>query len=203
VRSDDTDPEALLARARDGDDAALGRLLERYRNYLRFLARSLLGAPLGLHLDASDLVQETYLEAHRDFARFAGASEAELMAWLRRALVRNLADQARRHGAQRRDAARRESLEELLDRSGAALHRALAASRPSPADQAERREEAVRLADAIESLPADYRDVIRLRHFEGLPFEEVARRMGRSAGASRMLWARALERLNEAVEGRP
>jgi RNA polymerase sigma-70 factor (ECF subfamily) len=65
-----------------------------------------------------------------------------------------------------------------------------------------RREDEILLADALAELPADYRDVIVIRHIEGLPFEEVAQRMGRSAGAVRMLWLRALKRLREVLESR-
>ena len=77
-------PEQLIVQARGGDQAALGRLLELYRNYLRLVARSLIGAALRVKLEPSDLVQETFLKAHRDFAGFAGRSEPELVAWLRR-----------------------------------------------------------------------------------------------------------------------
>src|SRR5690242_14435476 len=111
-------PEWLIERARAGDDAARGRLLELYRNYLRLLARSLIGQALRLRLDPSDLVQETCLLAHRHFDSFAGSGEPELAAWLRRILVRNVADQARRHRAGRRDDRLHESLEAMLDRTG-------------------------------------------------------------------------------------
>jgi RNA polymerase sigma-70 factor (ECF subfamily) len=67
--------ELLVAQARAGDKAALGRLLELYRNFLRLLARSLIRLPLVVQLDASDLVQETFLKAHREFAQFAGSGE--------------------------------------------------------------------------------------------------------------------------------
>jgi RNA polymerase sigma-70 factor (ECF subfamily) len=191
-------PEILLARARGGDAAALGHLLELYRNDLRLVARSLLGRVLRLRLDPSDLVQETFLDAHRDFAQFTGAGEPELLAWLRRILARNLADQARRHRAPGRDPRREESLEALIERPGDDAHELLAGRLPSPSPsaQASRRERAVLLADALADLPADYRDVILLRNFEHLPFDQVAARMGRSPGAVRMLWARALERPN-------
>src|SRR5579884_4516282 len=101
-------PELLLAQARAGEAAALGRLLELYRNYLRLQARALIGAAMRVRLDPSDLVQETFLEAHRDFPQFAGQSDTELVAWLRQVLIRNLADQARRHQSQRRDLGREE-----------------------------------------------------------------------------------------------
>ena len=91
--------DALLAQARAGDQPALGRLLELYRNYLRLLARSLIRQPLQVRLDASDLVQETFLKASREFAQFAGSGEKELAAWLRQILVRTLANQAKHHHA--------------------------------------------------------------------------------------------------------
>jgi DNA-directed RNA polymerase specialized sigma24 family protein len=95
---------ALLKLARNGDQEALGRLLEDYRDYLRLLARSRVGRDLRVRLDPSDLVQETLLEAQRDFRQFLGASDAELGVWLRRILVRNLADHGttvRRNGFNR------------------------------------------------------------------------------------------------------
>jgi RNA polymerase sigma-70 factor (ECF subfamily) len=197
-------PEGLIRSVRDGDGdgEALGRLLGLFRAYLILVARSVVGLDLRTRVDPSDLVQETLLEAHRDFAQFEGRAETELLAWLRKILVRNLADQARRHRAMGRDLGREESLEALLERSDRALQRAIAAPTNSPSEQASRREQEVLLADALARLPKDYREVILLRNMDRLPFEEVARRMARSPGATRMLWARALERLNGELEGR-
>jgi RNA polymerase sigma-70 factor (ECF subfamily) len=190
----------LLARARSGDAAARGQLLDLYRNYLRLLARTRIDAELRVRLDPSDLVQETLLEAHRDFERFTGTSEGELLAWLRRIMVRNLMDQAKHFKTHKRGAGRQQSLEELLDRSSQEFERVLAASTSTPSAQAARREQAVLLADALARLPADYREVIILRNLEQLPFEEIARRLGRSSSAARMLWARALEKLSHLCE---
>jgi RNA polymerase sigma-70 factor (ECF subfamily) len=194
-------PEELLEQARAGDVEAFGELLALYRNYTRLLARTLLGTTLRLRLDPSDLVQETFLEAHRDFSRFAGSTERELLAWLRRILARNLADEARHQKAKLRDVRRQESLEVILERSGARMQRALVASVSSPSAAASQREQAVLLADALAGLPPDYREVIILRNLERRRFDEVAAQMGRSAGAVRMLWTRALERLSGALEG--
>lgn len=146
-------------------------------------------------------MQVTFLEAHRDYERFEGGDEPQLLAWLRKILVRNLADQARRHRAMGRDVRREESLEALLERSDRPLQWALASPATSPSEQASRREQDVLLADALARLPEDYREVILLRNFDRLPFDEVAARMGRSSGAARMLWVRALERLNGELEG--
>jgi len=195
-------PERLLEQARAGCRDALGRLLELYRNYLRLLARTQIDLTLRVRLDPSDLVQETLLEAHRDFAQFAGTSEKELVAWLRRILVRNLADQVKHHKAQARNWARQESLEALLDRSSSAAEQALAKGISTPSAQAARREQAVLLADALARLPPDYREVIVLRNLEHLKFDDIAARLGRSAGAVRMLWSRALEKLGRLLEDR-
>jgi RNA polymerase sigma-70 factor (ECF subfamily) len=196
----DAIPERLLERARDGDEAALGRLLERYRNYLRVIARPLIGQALGVRLDASDLVQETFLKASREFDQFLGSSEPELTAWLRRILVRTLVNQAKHHRRRARDYHRQESLEAMLDRSSEAVQRALAVLSPSPSDHAIRREQAVLLADALERLPVDYREVFILHNLEHIPFDEVAARMGRSPGAARVLWKRAMDRLSQLLK---
>lgn len=193
-------PESLLVRARAGDADALGRLLEAHGGYLKVLARVQLGRDLQGKLDPSDLVQEAFLEAHRDFGQFQGRTEAELLAWLRRVLATGLADQARRYrGTRRRDVRLEQQLAADLEQSSQALERGLAAPGSSPSGRAERGEDARRLAEALERLPADYRDVLLLRHFQGLPFPEIARRMDRTLDAVKNLWMRGLARLRRTL----
>jgi RNA polymerase sigma-70 factor (ECF subfamily) len=194
-------PGRLIERARCGDETARGELLELYRNYLRLVARSMVGSSLRGQLEHSDLVQETFLKAHRDFTQFAGESERELVAWLRQILVRSLANQVKHNRRQVRNDQRQESLEQLLEQSNLAAKVAITAHTPSPSEVASDRERAVLLADAIDRLPVDYREAFVLRTLEHVPFEEVAIRMGRSTGAVRMLWARAVKRLNQMLEG--
>jgi RNA polymerase sigma-70 factor (ECF subfamily) len=196
----DATPEILLHRARGGDATARGQLLELYRNYLRLMARSLISQPLRARLDSSDLVQETYLKAHREFPSFLGSSEPELAAWLRQILVHSLADQLRQHRAGRRDYRREEPIAVILDRSSLAIQRALAAPVASPSSHASRREQAVLLADALEKMPVDYREVFFMRNLEHIPFEEIGARMGRSSGAVRMLWTRAIKNLSQLLK---
>jgi RNA polymerase sigma-70 factor, ECF subfamily len=195
----DIQPDHLLNQARAGDETALGRLLDLYRNYLRLVARALIGQSLRVRLDASDLVQETFLKAHREFRQFLGTSEPELTAWLRQILVRTLANQARHHRRVGRDYQRQESLEVMLYRSSAAVQQALAAPVETPSAAAVRREQAVLLADALEKLPAHYREVFILRNLEHIPFDQIAARMGRSPGAARVLWKRAMDRLSQSL----
>ncbi len=123
----------LIARARSGDRGALGLLLDRYRGLLRRLAGQGLNPALGRRLDASDLVQQTFLEAAESFERFRGAGEAELSAWLRRILEYNVAGAARDHlFRQKRAAGREASLDEsrATESPGATVWRR---SRPHPA----------------------------------------------------------------------
>lgn len=189
-------PEPLLRLARAGDSAALGQLLERYQPYLALLARLQIGRRLQGKVDAADLVQETYLKVQRSFARFQGQSEGEFVQWLRQILAASLADLMRHYlGTQGRDVRLERELVQDFDQSSRVLEAGLLAPQSTPSQQASRREQAVLLADTLERLSPDHREVMILRHLEGLTFPEVARRMDRSVDATKKLWARALERM--------
>jgi RNA polymerase sigma-70 factor (ECF subfamily) len=191
----------LLHRARAGDDDARGRLLEAYRGYLTLLARVQLGRDLQGKVEPSDLVQEAFLEAHRDFAQFRGQTEAELRAWLRRLLATSLADQLRHYRRTRkRDLRLERQLAAALEQSSQALERGLVAPGSSPSAAAQRREDARRLAEALEHLPAAYRDVLLLRHFHGLTFPQIAQRLDRTLDVVKNVWLRGLARLRRTLE---
>jgi RNA polymerase sigma-70 factor (ECF subfamily) len=128
------DPERLLARASAGDGQALGRLLERYRCYLALLARVQIGRRLQGKVDDADLVQETFLEAHRHFGSFRGTTEPEFVGWLRQILARNLANAARDLDRAKRAVDRERSLQALLEEPAAHLDEWLAAEQSSPCD---------------------------------------------------------------------
>jgi RNA polymerase sigma-70 factor (ECF subfamily) len=193
----------LIRRCRAGEVDARDQLFGRYQHYLYVLAQAQLGRRLRTKCAPSDLVQQTMLEAHRDFSGFQGQHEGELLAWLRRILAHNLYNEARHYGAQQRDAEREVSIDRVqagVDRSSLALERCLASAGPTPSQLALEHESAVRLADALARLPEDYQNVLLLRVFEELPAEEVAQRMGRSAGAVRMLQMRALTALRQEMD---
>jgi RNA polymerase sigma-70 factor (ECF subfamily) len=197
-----TTPEELLHEARSGNADQLGRLLEMYRHYLRLLARVEIGRNLQAKLDASDLVQDTLLEAHRGFPGFQGSSETQFVCWLRQIMAANLANLLRRYlGTQGRDVRLERELAVRLDQSSRILDRGLFDRGSSPSHQVFRREQAVLLADALEKLPEDYREVIVLRHLEGLTFPEVSRRMGRSGDSVEKLWVRGLAQLRQVMGG--
>src|SRR5262249_40994239 len=155
----------LLIRAQAGDPDMFGLLMERYRPYLSLLARVEIGRHLRSKLDSSDLVQETFLEAHRHFDRFQGLDEGQFVYWLRQILAGRLAVQLRRYlGTQARDVRLEQQLTDSLDRSASGLQALPAAALSTPSQQADRHEQGVLLAQALERLPEDYRDVIVLRH---------------------------------------
>ena len=198
---DGSDPEQLLHFAQLGERDSLGRLLEMYRSYLVLLARLGIDHRLQGKADASDLVQETFLQAYSAFSDFRGSSEAELLCWLRRILSSKLAKLVRRfYAAQRRDVRLEQNLDEELDRSSQMVQ-ALIWPGSSPSQRTVRREQAVLLADALQKLPADNREVIILHHLQELPLREVALRMGRSEDGVERLWVRSLAVLQRALKG--
>lgn len=194
------DLELMIDRARGGDASALGKLLEAYRNYLTLLARLSLRKRLQGKLGESDVVQEAFLEAHRDFPQFRGRTERELTSWLRRILAHNLANVVRHYcGTRGRDIKLERELQFELERSSQAVDRGLVAVQSSPSHQVSEREQMVLVADALKRLPPDYREVLILRHLEGLSFPEVANRMGRTLSSVDKLWVRALTKLRRVL----
>ena len=193
TRSSSPIPETLISQARKGDHNQLGQLLERYRRYLRLLTRLQIDQRLQGKVDASDVVQETLFQAHQSFSEFQGTTEAEFLAWLRTIMASKVANLVRRFlGTQSRDVRLERELRVELDHSSGGLERSLADSGSSPSEGATRRERVVLLADALERLPPDYREVMILHHLKGHPLPEVARQLGKSVESVRKLWARGL-----------
>jgi RNA polymerase sigma-70 factor (ECF subfamily) len=175
---------------------ALGDALQTCHAYLLYVAQQELDPELRAKGGASDLVQETFLEAQRDFTQFQGNSEAELRAWLRQMLLHNLANLVRHF----RGTAKRQVEREvrLGTESRGVPEPADAGPTPSALLQASERQRQVE--QALERLPADYREVIVLRNQARHSFEEIGRLMNRSGDAARRLWSRAVERLHEELE---
>lgn len=200
--ADQASCERLMQLARTGDAGALGQLLGLYRTYLKLLARLQISRRLQGRADPSDLVQEAFLEANQSFGRFHGTSEGELVAWLRQIMATKISDFVRRHlGAKCRDARLERDAASDLDQSSRLLEEMLTGGESSPSQRAARRELSVLLADALERLPDHYREVLILRHLEGISFPEIARRMGRSVDSVKNVWTRALVRLRRSLGG--
>lgn len=197
-----TSAEDLLQQAKSGDNAILGQLLERYQNYLKLLARIEVGRRLQGKLDASDIVQETFLDAHRQFSKFRGTAEPQFVQWLRLILAGTLANVVRRYfGTQARDLGLEQQLAADLDQSTCALGQILIDPHSSPSQLAIRGEQSLRVTAALSRLSADYQNVLILRHLEGLTFPQIGERMGRSVDSVEKLWLRGLTRLRQEFTG--
>lgn len=181
-----------LERARAGDPVALGEALEACRAYLLAVANAALPADLQGKGGGSDLVQETFLEAHRHAGHFLGTTEVELLAWLKEILRCRVANFVRDYcRTAKRQAGREVGLTggtEPLDDE-------------TPSAVASQKEDVRRLEQAIARLPEDYRVVVRLRYQEHRPFEEIAPLLGRSLDATRQLWKRAIRQLRGELGG--
>jgi RNA polymerase sigma-70 factor (ECF subfamily) len=179
----------------DNEGGAQGPELERFRDYLAFLARLQLDQRLQGKIDLSGVVQQTLLEAHQQRDRLGPWGEAQLVAWLRKALARNLTDEVRKLRTAGRDVLREQRLEAGVEESSARIEAWLAADQSSPSEQAVRHEQVVRLAAALAQLPPDQRQAVELHHLRGCPVAEVSARMGRSPGAVGALLVRGLRKL--------
>lgn len=197
-------PDALNQNRRPiPDDDSQPEAFERYRPYLTMLARQAVPGPMRARVDPSDLVQQTIAEAWRCQEKYRGDSATHLP-WLRGILTRVAAANMRHHlGVEARDAKREVSVGELMGRTDASLDAIVAASSLGPASAAERNEQVLRLASAIESLSEDHRNILIWRHFEDLSHKEIAARLGKSEAATRMQWLRALKALKVAFEAGP
>jgi RNA polymerase sigma-70 factor, ECF subfamily len=176
--------------------------LERFREYLRLLARLHLRDQHRGKLDASDVVQQTLLEAHRQQARFRGTSEAEMAAWLRQILAGTLADALRALGRAKRDAAREQSLEAALDHSSVLIGSWLADPQSSPSEHAQRHEQAVRLAEALATLPEAQREALVLRYYQGCSLDDISQQLGRTPAAVAGLLKRGARQLRTLLHER-
>ena len=169
--------------------------LERFRNYLYLLARLQCQRRLQAKVDASDIVQQTMVQALGGLGAFRGRSEAEMAAWLRQILAKHLASVARDLGREKRDVARERSLEAALDQSASRLEVWLAAGDSSPSQKAARSEQVLRLADAMAGLPEAQREAITLHHLQNRTLREIGDQQGRTEAAVAGLIKRGLRTL--------
>ena len=166
--------------------------LEKFRNYLRVLARLQLDPRLQGKMDPSDLVQQTLLKAYQGLGQFRGQTSAEQAAWLRQILANTLANAVRDYGRARRDVDLERSLEADLDRSASGMAGWLAAYQTSPSQAAQRNEELLRLADALAELREPQREVVVLKHLRSWTLQRIADHLGSTVPAVASLLRRGL-----------
>jgi RNA polymerase sigma-70 factor (ECF subfamily) len=174
--------------------------LERFRDYLRLLARLHLDPKLRTKLDPSDLVQQTLLQAHQAWSGFRGGTNAELAAWLRTILARSMSNAVRDLGRARRDLGREQSLEAALEQSSQRLEKWLAAESSAPDHRVDREEQLLRLAAALAELPDSQREAVTLHYLQGQPLATVAEQLGRTPSAVMGLIHRGLKKLRSRLQ---
>jgi len=185
----------LIEQARVGDQAALGELLENYRDYLRGLAEKLLDDRAAARIDASDVVQQTCLSVHKQIAAFEGKDAAQFAAWLRQIHERNIRNAVRDQLHAGKRAIEREK--RLPD---ADIH---AARQTTASQYVARKEESAQLARAIEQLPDDEREVLRRRYLEGESMVDIAAGMGLTKDALVWLLKRAMTNVRRHLPEQP
>jgi RNA polymerase sigma-70 factor (ECF subfamily) len=194
-------PSKLMDQARLGDPEALGRLLEEQRAGLHRLAERQLEGRIAIRVDASDILQQTFLEAYRCFPQFAGQDKRELVAWLRGILDHKVAGAIRDHALlQKRDVGRERSMDDSRG-GGPTLKQDLDANLTSPSQKAIRGEQAERLSEALATLPDDQREAVRLRHLEGWALADIALSLGRTPTATAGLIKRGMKSLRRRLHG--
>jgi RNA polymerase sigma-70 factor (ECF subfamily) len=185
----------LIDRARSGESSALGELLEKHREVLRILAERDLGERLRRRVDASDIVQQTFLIAHCNFDQFRGESDSQLAAWLRQILNQNVQEAVRRHvHTQHRTVTQEVSLQSAGTTS---LPLDPVANDPTPSHLVARREAASELLTALESLPDDQRQVVQFKHLDCWSVAQIADSLGKSEAAVAGLLRRGVVALRE------
>ena len=190
--------DQLLTSARGGSTESLGSLLLLYRSYLLSVANSELGDDLRAKMGASDLLQETFLEAGRDFESFSGTDLKELQGWLRQILLNNLANSVRSYRrSEKRDVSREIAAESAASEP---LFARLKSRGETPSRLLMNEEMLGSVRAAVQRLPEQYQSVVILRNYERLPFEEIGARIGRTPEAARKLWCRAIKQLQDDLE---
>jgi RNA polymerase sigma-70 factor, ECF subfamily len=176
-------------------------LLERYRGYLRLLADANLDRRLRAKIDASDVVQETMLQAFRGWENLRGASEGERLAWLKQILIHNLLHAVRDFGRAKRDVKREEPLVRLAEDTSVRLESLCVANQTSPSQVAVRAEEVLRLADALQNLPEEQRSAVVAYYWCGSTLAEIGQDLERTGPAVAGLIYRGVKRLKQHLAG--
>lgn len=186
-------PEELLKLAQAGDRSAFGELLEQFRNQLRGKAEQELSSRLKVRVDASDIVQATFLDAHRDLEDFQGEEIGQFIAWLNQILKHNVLQSVEMHKlAQKRSINQETPLEDSAG-EGTPKRNQLAADQSTPSGRVQRSELAEQLLAAMESLPEDQQTAVRLRFLQGMSLEQIAESMGKTKTAVAGLLKRGMQ----------
>jgi RNA polymerase sigma-70 factor (ECF subfamily) len=197
---------ALVARAASGDRTAIVELLERYRSRLRRMVAMRLDPRLQGRIDASDVIQDGYLDAMKRLDEFINDPSVPFYIWLRYLVGQRVQEQHRRHlGTPGRDVGREVSIYRgaMPGVSSGALAARLLGRLTSPSQAAERAERKIRLQEALNRMDPLDREILVLRHYEQMTNGDAAAALGLGHSAASKRYTRALERLKEILSALP
>jgi len=184
------DWQMLIRKAQDGDDEALGQMVSQVYQYLIHIVRCEQSLGFQSKFGASDIVQQSMIEAHQSIQKFKGRSEVELRSWLKRIVLNNLIDSTRKfRSTESRDVTREVPIE--------ALSKPLINRSHSPSWLMKRRESDESLLLALHRLPDQQRHVIEARHRHGHSYKQIAAEIGTTETTARKLWSRGIQNLKK------
>jgi RNA polymerase sigma-70 factor, ECF subfamily len=196
MSADNAHDTQLLARLRSGDEAALAEFVEANRPALMGFLHARIGGHLAKKVEPEDILQDACLEAIRSLDK-APLAEWDPLHWLFQVCERKIIDAHRKFfESQKRDAAREASIPDGSEMAGG-LGNLLAASMTTPSAAFSRDQRQLRVLAAIDTLPEDQREALRLRYLVGLPSKEIAQKLGKTDGAVRVMLSRSLAKLQE------
>ena len=203
--SDSTMNEELLVRLKSGDEHAFAGLFSRYRGRLKQMLEFRMDRRLRGREDASDVLQEVYIDAHERLIHYLSKPELSFYVWLRQLTTQRLIEIYRRHlQAEKRDVRMEVSLDRRrTEATSASMALQLVAQLASPSQLAMRAEMIVQVEESLENMDEMDREILALRHFEELRNSEVAEVLGIREAAASNRYVRALSRLRAALEQLP
>jgi len=178
----------LVQAARAGSDDALSEIISRLQGYLLLIASGQMCDDVRAKFGASDIVQNSLLEAHSGIHQFKGATEAEMRAWLKQIVMHNLADEGKKYTATQSRNVKRECSLELITTPLGTRNSGISKAIDSESDR-------LKLAKAVSCLSARQQRVVEGRHRFGYSFKEIAEQVGVSQVTARKIWTQALEKL--------
>lgn len=190
------------AAATDGDaakeiDHEFGKRIDNFRSYLNLMARMQMDRRLQSKMDASDLVQQTMLQAHRAQNNYEGSSDKQLAGWLRQILARNVYHATRDFQRDKRDIRNERSIENAMDNSAARVEAWLKSDQTSPDAKAAKNEQVLMLAGSLDALDEAKRTAVELHYLQGWKLVEIAEHMERSVSGVAGLVHRGLKELKQ------
>jgi RNA polymerase sigma-70 factor (ECF subfamily) len=191
----------LVTLAKEGDKTALNQLCKVYAAQVLWLVRLRMGKELRSKLESMDVVQDALIYAIRDLGDFTYKTEGDFVRWLSGVVENRLRDNLDKLHADKRDIRKEVRLNKDRIATEDSMVKAVELiDTTTPSAIMSKSEDFERLAKAIDTLKPEYREAIVLAKIEGLPYQEIGNKLGKSADAIRMLVSRAMGALSCAFE---